>query len=116
MHINPRIKDKALVRNSKIGGNWGVEEREVTFNPFGPGTFFDVSGIYIHSETFGKMYINKKSTVTHSVFQMTVTCDSEKFRVSVDGKHVFDYAHRVTPSSIDKLAIVGDVEFSYISF
>uniref|UniRef100_A0A3B5KIR2 Galectin n=1 Tax=Takifugu rubripes TaxID=31033 RepID=A0A3B5KIR2_TAKRU len=89
LHINPRVKDKIVVRNTKIGGIWDKEERELIFNPFGPGLFFD----------------------------MSVTCDNDKFKVSVDGQHLFDYHHKLKPVNIiDKLEIVGDVEFSYISF
>uniref|UniRef100_A0A674N2W5 Galectin n=1 Tax=Takifugu rubripes TaxID=31033 RepID=A0A674N2W5_TAKRU len=91
LHINPRVKDKIVVRNTKIGGIWDKEERELIFNPFGPGLFFDV--------------------------RMSVTCDNDKFKVSVDGQHLFDYHHKLKPVNIiDKLEIVGDVEFSYISF
>lgn len=43
-HINPRIRDEVLVRNSKIDGDWGHEEREVPFNPFMEGQYFEVSG------------------------------------------------------------------------
>lgn len=42
-HINPRIRDNVLVRNSKIDGNWGHEEREVPFNPFMESQYFEVS-------------------------------------------------------------------------
>lgn len=49
LHINPRIKDKIVVRNTRIGGIWDTEERELNFNPFGPGLFFDVRAIYIKS-------------------------------------------------------------------
>lgn len=48
---------------------------------------------------------------------MSVTCDNDKFKVSVDGQHLFDYHHKLKPVNIiDKLEILGDVEFSYISF
>uniref|UniRef100_A0A674NN09 Galectin n=1 Tax=Takifugu rubripes TaxID=31033 RepID=A0A674NN09_TAKRU len=81
LHINPRVKDKIVVRNTKIGGIWDKEERELIFNPFGPGLFFD----------------------------MSVTCDNDKFKVSVDGQHLFDYHHKLKPVNIiDKLEIVGD--------
>ncbi|XP_035766116.1 galectin-4-like [Neolamprologus brichardi] len=41
-HINPRVKEGIVVRNSMIGGNWGQEEREMSMNPFMEGQYFDV--------------------------------------------------------------------------
>ncbi|KAK2846647.1 hypothetical protein Q5P01_009646 [Channa striata] len=32
-HFNPRVKEGIVVRNSRIGGNWGQEERELSMNP-----------------------------------------------------------------------------------
>lgn len=43
LHINPRLNERTVVRNSFLGGRWGAEEREVLFNPFEPGQYFDVS-------------------------------------------------------------------------
>ena len=45
LHINPRVKDRIVVRNSMLGGSWGKEERELSLNPFMDGQYFDVSGI-----------------------------------------------------------------------
>lgn len=47
LHINPRVKDEVVVRNSLIGGDWGQEETELSMNPFTEGQYFDVSGIYV---------------------------------------------------------------------
>lgn len=47
-HMNPRVRDGIVVRNSMIGGNWGQEDREASLNPFMEGQYFDVS-IYIQS-------------------------------------------------------------------
>uniref|UniRef100_A0A8B9GUA3 Galectin n=1 Tax=Astyanax mexicanus TaxID=7994 RepID=A0A8B9GUA3_ASTMX len=33
-HINPRIREGIVIRNSLIGGCWGDEERDCDFNPF----------------------------------------------------------------------------------
>lgn len=115
LHINPRIKDKVVVRNTRIGDIWGKEERELIFNPFGPGLFFDVRALYIKSTRFN--IYQRTWILKHFVFQMLVTCDNDKFKVSVDGEHLFDYHHKLKPVNvIDTLEIVGDVELSYISF
>lgn len=42
-HMNPRVREGMVVRNSMIGGNWGQEERELSLNPFMEGQYFDVS-------------------------------------------------------------------------
>lgn len=41
-HFNPRHDEEAVVRNSKIGGDWGDEERDIPHFPFHPGNFFDM--------------------------------------------------------------------------
>lgn len=46
-HMNPRVREGIVVRNSMIGGNWGQEERELSMNPFMEGQYFDVSSIHI---------------------------------------------------------------------
>ena len=41
-HMNPRLREGIVVRNSKMEGNWGPEERELSVNPFMEGQYFDV--------------------------------------------------------------------------
>uniref|UniRef100_A0A665UDW4 Galectin n=1 Tax=Echeneis naucrates TaxID=173247 RepID=A0A665UDW4_ECHNA len=45
-HMNPRVREGTVVRNSMIGGSWGTEDRELSLNPFMEGQYFDVS---VHS-------------------------------------------------------------------
>lgn len=45
-HINPRLSEGIVVRNSMIGGDWGQEDRELSLNPFMVGQYFDVSSNY----------------------------------------------------------------------
>lgn len=47
-HMNPRVREGIVVRNSMIGGDWGQEDRELSMNPFMEGQYFDV-GLYIWS-------------------------------------------------------------------
>lgn len=42
-HMNPRVREGIVVRNSMIGGSWGQEDREISMNPFMEGQYFDVS-------------------------------------------------------------------------
>lgn len=45
-HFNPRFNEsgrKVIVRNSKIGGRWGREERDLSRFPFTAGQPFEVN-------------------------------------------------------------------------
>lgn len=50
-HLNPRIREGLVIRNSRIGGMWGQEEIELGINPFMEGQYFDVNTLYtVHME------------------------------------------------------------------
>uniref|UniRef100_A0A672IZ86 Galectin n=1 Tax=Salarias fasciatus TaxID=181472 RepID=A0A672IZ86_SALFA len=51
-HMNPRVKQGIVVRNSMIGGRWGQEDRQLSTNPFREGQYFDVSLIRRISRCF----------------------------------------------------------------
>uniref|UniRef100_A0A671X1B3 Galectin n=1 Tax=Sparus aurata TaxID=8175 RepID=A0A671X1B3_SPAAU len=88
-HMNPRVREGMVVRNSMIGGNWGQEERELSLNPFMEGQYFD----------------------------MSIRCGNQRFKVFVNGQHLFDFFHRLQSfNEIDVLEIEGDVQISYIHF
>uniref|UniRef100_A0AAX7SQC8 Galectin n=1 Tax=Astatotilapia calliptera TaxID=8154 RepID=A0AAX7SQC8_ASTCA len=88
-HMNPRVREGIVVRNSMIGGNWGQEEREMSMNPFMEGQYFD----------------------------MSIRCGNQRFKVFVNGQHLFDFSHRWQSfNEIDMLDIEGDVQISYIHF
>ena len=87
LHINPRMNEGAVVRNSYLNGSWGSEERSVSHNPFGPGQFFDLS----------------------------IRCGNDRFKVYANGQHLFDYSHRLSAfTRVDVLEIQGDVILSYV--
>ncbi|XP_006901140.1 PREDICTED: galectin-4 [Elephantulus edwardii] len=87
LHINPRLNERAVVRNSNLNGSWGPEERNVSYNPFGPGQFFDLS----------------------------IRCGMDRFKVYANGQHLFDFSHRLTAfQMVDTLEIKGDVTLSYV--
>ncbi|XP_030621082.1 galectin-4-like [Chanos chanos] len=88
-HLNPRMREGVVVRNSLIGGTWGQEERELGYMPFQEGQYFD----------------------------MAICWDTKGFSVYVNGQHAFDYAHRFhTLRQIDTLEIKEGVDVSYVVF
>ncbi|XP_019900129.1 galectin-6 isoform X1 [Esox lucius] len=88
-HMNPRLREKEVVRNSMIGGVWGAEEKQVTLNPFQEGQYFDIS----------------------------IRCGNQRFKVFVNGQHVCDFAHRYpNHGQIDTLELTGDIQVSYVHF
>ncbi|XP_053728861.1 galectin-4-like isoform X1 [Synchiropus splendidus] len=88
-HLNPRFQEGAVVRNSRLHGSWGREERELSTNPFAPGQYFD----------------------------MSIRSGDRRFKVYVNGQHLCDYFHRVhSLAEVDQLDINGDVQISYVHF
>ncbi|KAM5207698.1 galectin-4 isoform 2-T2 [Hipposideros larvatus] len=87
LHINPRMDEGAVVRNSCLNGSWGSEDRKLSYNPFGCGQFFDLS----------------------------VRCGLDRFKVFANGQHLFDFSHRLSSfQKVDMLEIQGDVTLSYV--
>ncbi|XP_008572161.1 PREDICTED: galectin-4 [Galeopterus variegatus] len=87
LHINPRLVEGAVVRNSRLNGSWGAEERTISYNPFGPGRYFDLS----------------------------IRCGVDRFKVYANGQHLFDFPHRFSAfQKVDMLEIQGDVTLSYV--
>lgn len=87
LHINPRLDDHVVVRNSLQNGAWGAEERNLAYNPFVPGRYFDLS----------------------------IRAGSDRFKVFANGQHLFDFSHRLSAFyTVDILEVTGDVILSYI--
>ncbi|KAM4825697.1 galectin-4 [Thomomys bottae] len=87
LHINPRLGEGSVVRNSFLNGSWGSEERKISYNPFGPGQFFDLS----------------------------IRCGLDRFKVYANGQHLFDFSHRLSAfQRVDMVEVHGDVTLSYV--
>ncbi|GCB67145.1 hypothetical protein scyTo_0015091 [Scyliorhinus torazame] len=88
LHISPRFRtETAVIRNSRQQNSWGTEERTLAENLFSPGQSFEV----------------------------TILCEASSFRVSVNGRHAFDFNHRFQPiQQINELQIDGDVTLSNV--
>ncbi|XP_067412827.1 galectin-4 [Emydura macquarii macquarii] len=89
LHINPRLNEQTVVRNSFLKGQWGSEERALPYNPFQPNQYFDLS----------------------------IRCGNKCFKVFANGQSLFNYNHRSHGfQQIDTLEITGDVVLSYVQF
>ncbi|XP_075690576.1 galectin-4 [Rhinoderma darwinii] len=89
LHFNVRLNEHTVVRNSKLGGYWGSEERGMINNPFMPGQFFDIS----------------------------IRSGNGRYKVFVNGQHFCDYVHRFPAlHMIDTLEIEGNVVLSLVQF
>ncbi|XP_029140059.1 galectin-6-like [Protobothrops mucrosquamatus] len=89
LRINPRMKERTVVRNSFLNGRWGPEENDLPFNPFQYGQYFELSIHY----------------------------DKHEFQIYTNGHPFFNYAHRYIPiEHIRTLKITGDVTLSYIKY
>uniref|UniRef100_A0A667Y658 Galectin n=1 Tax=Myripristis murdjan TaxID=586833 RepID=A0A667Y658_9TELE len=86
-HLNPRLGEGVVVRNSMTGGRW-------------------VAPITMHP-----------CTMIVFVSQMSIRCGNQKFKVFVNGQHLLNFFHRHQPfTEVDMLEIEGDVQISYIHF
>ncbi|KAM9005287.1 galectin-9 isoform X3 [Sarcophilus harrisii] len=87
-HLNPRFKEKAVVRNTKINYSWGSEERSLPgFMPFIQGQGFTI----------------------------LIRCEMHCLKVSINGQHQFDYNHRMKNlGSINQLEVSGDIQLTHV--
>lgn len=88
-HFNPRFKEKKVVRNAEIAGNWGTEEREGPF-PFKKDISFDL------------VFLNEPYSI----------------QIFHDGERMGTFAHRTKDPRNDYmgLRIAGDLELTGLEF
>lgn len=86
LHFNPRFKENTVVRNSHLNNRWGSEERSGGM-PFQSGQPFTV----------------------------TFVCDTQCYRIIVNGVQMFTYNHRhFSHEQTDIVEITGDVNLSSV--
>ncbi|XP_078389214.1 galectin-9-like [Cetorhinus maximus] len=89
LHINQRFDENAVVRNSRINQNWATEERALSFLPFVPG----------------------------QTFEMLIVVQPTCYKVSVNGRHLFNFNHRLQPlNQVNQLEITGDISLSLVQY
>lgn len=115
LHINPRLTEGLVIRNSYLNGSWGSEDRKISYNPFGPGQFFDVSlGSPSHSPSLQSLCPGPGLKPALSL-QLSIRCGIDRFKVYANGQHLFDFSHRLSAfQNVDVLEINGDITLSYV--
>ncbi|XP_022818773.1 galectin-4-like [Spodoptera litura] len=86
-HFNPRFDSKTLVRNHFAGAKWGDAETEGNL-PLGSGDSFEV---FFH-------------------------CYEHSYKVSLNGKHLCNFYHRISVEKITHIMVDGDVMVFQIDF
>ncbi|KAM7333911.1 hypothetical protein ACRRTK_007231 [Alexandromys fortis] len=87
-HLNPRLDEKVVVRNTQINSSWGPEERNLP----------------------GKMPFNRGQS-----FSVWILCEGHCFKVAVDGVHLCEYFHRLKHlPAINSLEVAGDVQLTHV--
>ncbi|XP_063793647.1 galectin-4-like [Pseudophryne corroboree] len=88
LHINPRFREGALVRNTQDRGTWGPEERQMSYMPFCPG----------------------------QGFQMEIRNEGGAFGAYCNGSKLFNYVHRLPANQIDMIEVGGDVTLTFVQY
>jgi len=83
-HLNIRMDERSIVRNSCVNGQWAAEERQVPNFPFAIGR---TTQIYIMPAQGG-------------------------FNVAFESQHSVTFAHRMPMHSIDSITIAGQGQLS----
>ncbi|XP_055297015.1 galectin-4-like isoform X2 [Sitodiplosis mosellana] len=82
LHINPRLPQNYIVRNSKINGRWGKEETTASL-PF-------------------KLKRGER-------FAMQILVTEDTYLISVNGLHFTNFAHRIPYQRVTCVQVKGDV-------
>ncbi|XP_044161633.1 galectin-9-like [Bufo gargarizans] len=88
LHINPRLREGVIVRNTQDRGKWGPEERHMSYMPFHPG----------------------------QSFQLEIRNEGGSFGIYSSGTKLFDYVHRLPFHQIDMIEVGGDVTLTFVQY
>ncbi|KAJ8922630.1 hypothetical protein NQ315_007662 [Exocentrus adspersus] len=89
VHINPRISQRYVVRNSRIRGKWSEEETTC---------------------------ITKFELARSKKFHVDIVASEKEFLVSMNGKHVCAYVFRVVLAKITTLQVEGMVDIDDVQY
>ncbi|XP_068105627.1 galectin-9C-like isoform X2 [Hyperolius riggenbachi] len=88
LHVNPRFNEGTIVRNTQDRGNWGPEERQISYMPFYPG----------------------------QNFQMEFRNEGSVIGVYSNGAKLFNYVNRLPANQIDMIEIGGNITLTYVQY
>ncbi|XP_062907400.1 galectin-related protein A-like isoform X2 [Mobula hypostoma] len=87
LEVTVSFRDRTVVRNAKVSGKWGKEEKNIPYFPFAP--------------------------MQH--FKMEILCEHQQFRVQVDGQQLFDFTYRFQQiQKLTALKIIGDLRLTKV--
>ncbi|KAM9777997.1 galectin-related protein B [Neosynchiropus ocellatus] len=88
LQLKVSFSDKAIHRNARLAGKWGLAEKTMSFFPFAPG----------------------------EAFKMEIVCEHQQFRILVDGQPLCGFTHRLFPlASLTSLRVFGDLELTKVA-
>nr|XP_056707950.1 galectin-related protein A-like [Euleptes europaea] len=80
--------EKSIVRNSRIAGKWGKEEKTIPYFPF----------------------------TTGDSFKMELLCEHQQIRILLDGRQLCDFTYRIVPMQrVTNLQISGDLKLTKVA-
>ncbi|XP_032882797.1 galectin-related protein-like isoform X1 [Amblyraja radiata] len=87
LEVTVSFRERSVVRNAKVSGKWGKEEKNIPYFPFTP--------------------------MQH--FKMEILCEHQQFRVQVDGQQLFDFTYRFQQlQKLTALKITGDLRLTKV--
>ncbi|GCB64406.1 hypothetical protein scyTo_0004602, partial [Scyliorhinus torazame] len=87
LHLSSRFKERVFIRNTFLYQSWGEEEKKIEYFPFNAEAYFEV----------------------------VIYCDSDCFKIAVNGEHLLEYKHRFTDlSKIDMLEMDGNIQLLHV--
>ncbi|KAF7251572.1 Galectin-related protein [Varanus komodoensis] len=79
--------EKSIIRDSRIAGKWGKEEKTIPYFPF----------------------------TAEESFKMELFCEHQQIRILLDGRQLCSFSHRVQPiQRVTALQISGDVKLTKV--
>ncbi|KAJ8411936.1 hypothetical protein AAFF_G00155740 [Aldrovandia affinis] len=99
LQVAINFQDRAVLRNARMGGKWGVSESALSYFPFAAGESFPLA---FHRRQCGIM--------------MEIVCEHQQFRILVDGQPLCGFTHRITQlASLTTLHICGDLQLTKVA-
>ncbi|XP_048831484.1 galectin-related protein A-like [Brienomyrus brachyistius] len=88
LQVTVSFADRAVVRNARLSGQWGISENALSYFPFAAG----------------------------EPFKMEIVCEHQQFRILVDGQPLCGFSHRLLQlASLTALRVCGDLQLTKVA-